>query len=119
MGDTMTTITIEVPDDLARRLGPVRDRLPQVLELGLQEVVPLSTQAYMEALEFLAEEPSPEEIVAYHPSADVQARLRTLLDKNQEGLLTHAEAAELDRLSHLEHLMILLKARARQQLAFS
>jgi len=35
-----------------------------------------------------------------------------LLDKNREGTLTEIEAAELDLYEQLEHMMILLKAKA-------
>ena len=36
----MTTITLEVPNRLAQRLNFERDRLPQVLELALQQLPP-------------------------------------------------------------------------------
>jgi hypothetical protein len=31
----MSTITIEIPRELAERLSPYREKLPQILELGL------------------------------------------------------------------------------------
>jgi hypothetical protein len=63
-------------------------------------------------LDFLITRPTPEEIVAFKVSAEAQERLRTLLDKNREGSLTEIEAAELDLYEQLEHMMILLKAKA-------
>jgi len=33
----MTVIQLEVPDKLAKKLEPYRDRLPELLELGLQK----------------------------------------------------------------------------------
>lgn len=34
----MVPVTVEIPDELARRLEPVADRLPYILELGLREL---------------------------------------------------------------------------------
>jgi hypothetical protein len=36
----MVELTIRVPDDLAVRLQPVRDRVVDVIELGLREITP-------------------------------------------------------------------------------
>jgi len=33
----MVTISLELPDELARRLTPHRDRLPEIIELGLRQ----------------------------------------------------------------------------------
>jgi len=74
----MTTITVEVPDDLAARLDPLRDHLPallsEVLNSGTGErvlrrlgSVP-SHQVYDEMIEFLASGPTPEEIIAHKAS---------------------------------------------------
>ncbi len=32
----MTTISLELPDELARRLAPLQKRLPEIIELGLR-----------------------------------------------------------------------------------
>jgi hypothetical protein len=45
--------------------------------------------------------------------------LELLLDKNREESLTAAETAELDTYQQINHLFILLKARARQTLSTS
>ncbi len=37
----MTTLTIEISDDLAHRLRPVQDQMIEILEFGLQAVVPI------------------------------------------------------------------------------
>ncbi len=34
----MVTISLELPDELARRLIPLQDRLPEIIELGLQQL---------------------------------------------------------------------------------
>jgi hypothetical protein len=123
----MAELTIQVPDELAQRLEPFRDRLPELLTRIVETVLPSSYPAdllpsvanrtdapvaYAEVLDFLITRPTPEEIVAFKVSAEAQERLRTLLDKNREGRLTEIEAAELDLYEQLEHMMILLKAKA-------
>lgn len=52
-------------------------------------------------------------VLAFRPSADSQERVRYLLERNESGQLTGDEAAELERLGELEHLMQLIKARAQ------
>ena len=56
---------------------------------------------------------SPSEIVQFRPSLAAQERARYLLQCNKSGDLTAEEAAELERLGELEHMMQLVKARAR------
>ena len=120
----MTTITLELPDELAARLVALRDRLPQLLSIALElspsSDVPLTLPAltpahpaFAEMLDFLASGPSPEKIVAFKVSPAAQARLEELLEKNRQEGLTDEEAAELDVYSQVNHILILLKARAR------
>ena len=73
-------------------------------------------RAYSEVVEFLANGATPAEILQFKPSPEAEARVRELLEKNREGTLTDAETAELDQYGHIEHLMRLVKARARQYL---
>ncbi len=69
-----------------------------------------------EVLDFLLSSPSPEQIIAFHPSEQAQSRLSILLEANRNGTLTESERAELDEASHLNHLFIRLKARAHAAL---
>ncbi len=64
----MTTITLEVPDELAQVIDPVQDRLPEILALGLARLSPLPANVYRYILEFLASEPTPAEITAFRPT---------------------------------------------------
>lgn len=117
----MTTITLEIPDDLALRLAPVRERLPKLLSAAL-ELLPADEAAtphafssvFDEMIAFLASRPLPEQILAFKISAASQQRLAELLDKNREAGLTEDENAELDSYEQVHHTMLLLKARARQ-----
>lgn len=121
----MATITLQIPDELAQRLEPLQNRLPellwQLLELTKkpttieQEIITHSGDiptVYQEVLDFLIKSPIPQDIVNFKVSQQAQTRLQTLLDKNRESTLNPMEIAELDVYEQLEHLMILLKARA-------
>ena len=124
----MAELTIQVPDELAQRLEPFRDRLPELLTRVVETIILSSTSegslfpsvanptdapvAYAEVLDFLITRPTPEQIAAFKVSVEAQERIRTLLDKNREGTLTETETAELNLYEQLEHMMILLKAKA-------
>jgi len=112
----MVEITLQVPENLAERLQPVREQLPEILEIGLQYSRPLSIRAYAQTLEFLATAPTPAEILAFRPSPAIQTEVSRLLSRQKSGTLTPDEDSELDRIGDLEHVLMALKARARQQL---
>jgi hypothetical protein len=69
-----------------------------------------------EVLDFLVSAPTPEQIIAFHASDQSQERLRTLLDRNRNGLLTEQEKAELEEMSRVDHFFTLIKARAMKAL---
>jgi hypothetical protein len=69
-----------------------------------------------EVYEFLASGPTPAEIVAFHPSDVTQTRMQALLEKNQTGMLSEAERAELDENVRLEDMMRALKSKARRHI---
>jgi hypothetical protein len=70
---------------------------------------------YDELLDVLAEGADVTRLLSFRLSPDKQARLDDLLDKNRVGQLAADETAELDDYERLEHLVRLLKARARQK----
>jgi hypothetical protein len=70
-------------------------------------------------LDFLANAPTPDDILAYRPPEVLQARMSELLARNGEGVLTDPERAELDELLHLNRLMSRLKAHVRQKFSMS
>jgi hypothetical protein len=72
-----------------------------------------SAPLYREVIDFLATDPSPEQIVAFKISPAAQERLEELLDKNREEGLTADETAELDAYLQARDLMVFLKANAR------
>ena len=120
----MTTITLEIPDELAVRLDPLRERLPELLSRVLaiapaEAKVNASSEAmthpvFLELIDFLASRPTSEQIIARKASPAVQKRLEELLDKNREAGLNTTEKEEMEAYLLVNHVMILLKARARQ-----
>jgi len=127
----MAELTIHVPDELAQRLEPLQDRLPELLTRLVEAFSPHAVSAdmlslvtnptdaplaYAEVLDFLLNRPTPEAIIAFKVSPAAQAHIHDLLDKNREATLNTKEVAELDLYEQLEHLMILLTAKARAQL---
>jgi hypothetical protein len=66
--------------------------------------------------DFLGSAPSLEEIAAYKLPAELQERAHQLLDKNREGSLTEPERAEMDEFRRIDHLLTLVKAKARLKL---
>lgn len=105
----MAKITLEVPDELSEQLLQIGDRLPEVLALSLQQPL-LPATIYHYVLNFLASKPTPEQIVAFRPTEQMQERLNTLLTRSKTGELTSTEKQELDEYERIEHLMIMLKA---------
>jgi hypothetical protein len=121
----MAELTLDVSDELMQRLQLLQDCLPALLTLlvdtissqagraSLSEVHGTDTpRAYAEVLDFLLTRPTPHDILAFKVSDTAQARPQLLLDKNREETLSATEKAELDIYEQLEHLMILLKAKA-------
>jgi hypothetical protein len=119
----MTTITLEVSDELAQRLNVERDRLPRVLAWALQQLPPRPpipapvivppALAFTEMIDFLSSHPTPEQILAFKISSQAQARLSSLLEKNRETGLSEAESAELDWYEYVHDIMTRLKAQGR------
>jgi len=112
----MAAITIEVPDDLLEQLAQLgespeatlREHLPELLRQYLQQPA-LPAHVYRYILDFLASQPTPEQIAAFRPTLQMQERLQSLLAKSKTSELTLAEQRELDEYERIEHLVIMLK----------
>ena len=117
----MTTITIEIPDDLAAKidLGTLPTLLRELVGhkagqiQAIEESDPLPRPLYREITDFLAANPTTQQIMTFKISAAVQERLESLLDKNLEEALSPGERAELDTYLQLSEWLTILKARAR------
>ena len=111
----MVEMTVQVPDELAQRIRPIRSWLPAILELGLVGFRTLATETASEIVEFLLTGPSPQDVLDYEVSERGQSRLRRLLALNRAGELGEGEQLELDELEQVEHIMVMLKAQLAAQ----
>ncbi len=80
----MTTVTIEVPDELSELIAQAGDRLPELLARRLREPA-LPAHVYRYVLDFLAGGPTPEQLAAFGPTLEIAARLRLLLERESSG----------------------------------
>ena len=78
--------------------------------------MPLKTQAATEIAQFLANHPTPEQIVAFHPSSEVAERAYELIQTERDGALAEEERQELESYMVIEYLMELVKLEAQRQL---
>ncbi len=108
-------ISVDVPDELALRLGPLQDQLPQILELGLRQWNGDARSGFSgltDVLEFLATLPTPEEILALKPSEALQQQISALLEKTRTVGLTAEEERSWQQYEYVEHLVRVAKAKA-------
>ena len=118
----MTTISVELPDEVAGRVAPIAQYLPQLRSFALDLIgypegestaVQRTYPVLAEALDFLSSAPASADIIAFKFSPAVQFHLERLLASHRERPLAPQERAELDSYQQINHLLILLKARAR------
>src|SRR5262245_23294147 len=113
----MVQMTLNSSGRLAERLQPLGAWPPIVLELTLVGCKTVAAATATEVLAFLAQGPTPEEVLAYHASERAQHRLQRLLALNTAGLLSEDEQQELDERQQIEHIIIMLKAQLARPLA--
>lgn len=117
----MSTLTIEIPDDLAAQLDPsavpllLRELVRQKSEKMIsghessQDTAPI----YREITQFLVSGPTREQILAFKIRQAAQERLEMLLETNREATLSPQEQAELETYLQLSEWFSILKAHAR------
>ena len=112
-------LTLTIPDELANRLGPMSDHLPQILEIGLREMDAGAGQfaGLADVLEVLARLPSLDKVLALRPSRAFQQRIEARPAKNRNGGLSDAERLEWQQYQYVEHLVRIAKAQAALRLA--
>lgn len=119
----MTTITLEVPDELAAQFKIDPAHLPALLREAmaakLAKLMPpahnveSAAPVYQEVVDFLTSSPTVEQVIAFKISDSAQDRLEELLYRNREEELTQDERTELETYLQLSRLVTRLKARAR------
>lgn len=117
----MTTITLELPDQLAAVIQPLAEELPVLLTITQQLFRPASDSlmhtpplylAYKQFFDFLASSPSPEEYLRFTISPTAEERVHDLLDRHGEGDLSLEEEAELRIYAQINEIINLKKAEA-------
>lgn len=76
----------------------------------------LDTLAAREVARFMVSQPTPEQIIAFHPSQEAADRAYELIDISREQSLSDDECFELDSYTMLENLMEIAKIEAHRQL---
>jgi len=76
----------------------------------------IEPQVALEIARFLVGRPTPEQIVAFHPSQEATDHFYALIGAERSGTITDEERAELDSCINLEHIMRLIKAEAHHVL---
>ncbi len=66
--------------------------------------------------DFLASDPTPEELIAYRLPGDLQARVDELVERNGEGQLTFDQQQELYDFMRADEMMAMLKAKTKLRL---
>jgi hypothetical protein len=66
-----------------------------------------------ELADFLASNPTRDQLLHFQPSERVRERARELIEKQGDGKISNDEQQELDQLVYYERLMRLVKARLR------
>jgi len=109
----MTQIILNIPDELLEQLEKTgenpADWLSQHLSNFLKSPSTLPAHLYHYILHFIVSNPTPEQNSDFRPTAEMQERLKTLLERDRTGKLTPSEQIELDEYERIEHIVIMLK----------
>jgi hypothetical protein len=112
----MFQMTMQVQDNLAKRIQPIGFWLPTIIELSLIGFKTLATATATEIIQFLSTNTEPQDLLEYHVSYESQQQLQRLLALNEAGMLSQTEQLELDELQQIEHIIIMLKAQVAEKL---
>lgn len=67
---------------------------------------------YEEFLDYFLDKATPQQIIDFTPSEKAQERAAYLLERNNAGILTPAEALELEQMLYFDRKVSVLKARS-------
>ncbi len=108
----MAEITINVPERLVNQVKATGVWFPNIMELGLSGFRTKTAEAVSDLVSFLEKSPSPQEVLDFYISDELQERLNYLLDVNREGEIEEIEKRELGEWIKFDHITIMLKAQA-------
>jgi hypothetical protein len=109
------TLTIDIPDKLAKQLGPDPERMAQIIARGLRRDWSGSSPLRREVISFLARRPTAEQIIDFRPSEAAAKRLQDLVQRNMENRLASEEEAELDEMCEIDRFISLIKTEVLRQ----
>jgi hypothetical protein len=115
----MMQITVEVSEELGQQLQQFQDRLQEIVERGLKELLSEQSGNFLdekEIITLLASQPTSKQILAILPSPEFQTRVSDLLAQSKAGTLSAKGEAELERYLTIEHLVRIAKGHAFEQL---
>lgn len=119
----MTSITLNVADELAAQFGIDPAALPALIRETVAAKTTRAAQTkgnsadtplYQEVIEFLSSGPTTAQVLAFKISPEAQDRLEELLHCIREAELTATERDELNTYLHFSEFLTRLKARARR-----
>jgi hypothetical protein len=113
--DCPMQITLDIPEELLSQLSAIEQQIPEALKLGLQAIAARPQKGFAgfaEVVEFLANLPTAEEILALRPSAMLQSEIDRLAEKHQSQNLTPQEQELWQQYEYLEHVISMAKAKA-------
>jgi hypothetical protein len=89
-----------------------------MIQSGIREVIMATVRStiFDEVLDFLASAPTVEQILAFQPSEAIAERSHYLMEQNRSDRITSEERAELDEFLRINHMVNMLKAKARKNL---
>jgi hypothetical protein len=123
----MAQLTIEISDELAKRLVPFQNQISEIVARLITTSLPIeptntseeftsqalsTSPTYIEVLDFLVNRPTSEQIANFKVSERSQTRLQELLEKNRNINIMSSELVELNLYEQLDTLMMMLKVRA-------
>lgn len=109
----MVEMTLEVRDSLAPQIQSFGGWLSTIIELAAANFKTSAPQkASAELIDFLSNNPTPQEVLNYEISSAAQERVSFLLDLNREEEIGEAENKELDEWEKFNHICTLLSAQA-------
>jgi hypothetical protein len=111
----MATVTLELPENLAKRLEPLVRWMPTILEINFLSLKTPTLQTAYEVISFLTSNPTAKDVYHYKISKEAQDRVSALLDLNSEDRISKEELLELEEHVELANIVTMLKASLTNQ----
>lgn len=99
-------ITLDLPEDLLTEISGLEQQLPEVIALGVDELKSRPQEGFngfAEIMEFLANLPTPEEVLSLRPSVSLQAQIDQLSERYKAEALSAKEALLWKQYEYLEY----------------